>query len=160
MAGRFTKFCVCTLLFLLCRLLSATCNVQNFVQLVIYGNWIQTKKWTRRNKQTKKKVLLLHSHSLIFLRPSNICLNFLCLLTTGQIRRLDIFSQSHFCPAYTRISPCSTVHINTTSLCRLQIVFYVYQLGPPYFTNNYHVVHIETNKLGGIFDTYGENRNV
>jgi hypothetical protein len=33
-----------------CRLLSATCNVQNFAQLVIYGNWIQSKKWTGTNK--------------------------------------------------------------------------------------------------------------
>jgi len=40
------------------------------------------------------------------------------------------------------------------------MVSYVYQLGPPYFTNNYHVDHIKEKKLGVIFSTYEEKRNV
>jgi hypothetical protein len=52
------------------------------------------------------------------------------------------------------------VHINATGLCGLQMVSYVYQLGLPYFTNNYHTDHIKETKWGGICSTYGENRNV
>jgi hypothetical protein len=52
------------------------------------------------------------------------------------------------------------VHINTTGLCGLQMVSYVYQLGLPYFTNNYHFDYIKENKLGVIFSTYEKKRNV
>jgi len=38
------------------------------------------------------------------------------------------------------------------------MVFYVYQLGLPYFTNNYHVDHVKPNKLGGIFSHMGRRK--
>lgn len=57
-----------------CRLLTATCNIQNFAQLVIYGNWIQSKKWTRRNKRTKKSIIVTCPFSHFCGRPVSVAI--------------------------------------------------------------------------------------
>lgn len=156
MAGRFTKFGVCTLIF---RYVAFS---QTHVKFGILHNWsFMVTGSSRRNGQgeisRRKKKYYCYMPILSFFRPSNMSQ---FSLTTSHYRtnpKTGCFQPESLLSG---LHPDIPLLNGSYQYYRPLQSVQAYQLGLPYFTNNYHVDQIKANKLGGIFSTYGEKRNI